>query len=297
MRGSGMGRLSFSAIVMVVLFFSVPAMSPAAGEAPIITGIRVIKAADNGLGVELRADRDMVYTCYKMPQLLKVVIDFPGTAPGRPDTLYRVHSKMIDTIKVVQKSVNDVMVTRVTINLAEDADFRVEADSLNKKMVTVYFRKTALAASPFSTADAATETSKDKTIAESVAVPKNLPEPVIPDSLHPSGPGEMIPRESLTVSSIDFSLDAIIVGAGSAITDFSSFTLSGPDRLVIDIPSAKSTLGVIAVPYNHFGVARARVGMFNGKLRLVFEAGKRRLKNLKIVKTERGLKVVRAAVE
>jgi hypothetical protein len=291
-----MGRLWFSAVVMVLMFISVPAWSLATGGTPTITGIRVVKA-DDGLGVELRADRDLAYTCYEMLQLRKVVIDFPGTASGRPDTLYRVHSKMIDTIKVVQKSVNDVMLTRVAINLTEDADFRVDADSSNKKIVTVYFHKPAHAAAPASTADAATETPGGQPTVESGAGLKNLPVPVIPDTVPHSRPGEMLPHESLTVSSIDFSLDAIVVRAGSAINDFSSFTLNGPDRLVIDIPSAKSAIGAIAVPGNRFGVVRARAGIFNGKLRLVFEAGNKRLKKMAVVKTERGLKVVLAAVK
>ena len=287
----GMGKVCFSVFVML-LFLSVPATGRAEEGIPTITGIRVVKAVD-GLGVELRADRDLVYTCYKMPQLLKVIIDFPGTAPGRPDTLYRVNSGMIDTIKVVRKSVNDVMITRVAVNLAEDADFRVEADRSNKKIVTVYFHAPAHGAPSGSAADAATVPSGETTTGDGTAPPGKLPAPVIPETFPPSGPGEASPRESLTVSSIDFSRDAIVVRAGTAITDFSSFTLSGPNRLVIDIPSAKTPLGVIAVPDNHFGIVRARAGVFNGKLRLVFEGGKR-FGKLAVVKTERGLKVVRA---
>ena len=289
-----MGRFWFPAFGALLLFISVPAGSRAAAGTPTITGIRVIKA-DDGLGVELRADRDMVYTCYKMPQLQKVVIDFPGTAPGRPDTLYRVKSQMIDTIKVVRKSVNDVMLTRVAVNLSEDADFRVEADSSDKKIVTVFFHTPVHAPASIPATGAATETPRENTHVETVAEPGYQPAPVIPDTPPPAGSREMASRESLVVSSIDFSLDAIIIRTGSAITDFSTFTLSGPDRLVIDIPSAKSTLGDIDVPGNHFGIVRARAGMFNGKLRLVFETGKHRLRKLSVVKTERGLKVVRAA--
>ena len=295
-----MGRLRFFVAVLVLLSGAVPSWSRAEGGPPTLTGVRVIKAAE-GLAVELTADREMVSTCYKVPQLQKVVIDLPGTEPGRPDTLYKVYSGLIATIKVLKKSVNGVMVTRVAVDLAEDADFQVDTDSPNKKILTVYFRKPASAApsslnpaaapvaAPPETGEAAAAPLKRES-AETAAAMEKLPAPVIPAPLATHRP-EASP-EIVTVSGIDFSRDAIVIMAGRAITDFRYFTLGDPARLVIDIPSATCTVGVISVSDNRFGIIRARTGVSNGKLRLVFEAGKKSLAGLRVEKTERGLKVV-----
>ena len=283
-----MGRWWISVIIVMLFLASVPGGSQAEGGTPTITGVRVIKGAD-GLGVELSADRNLVYNCYRMPKAHKVVMDFPGTAPGRPDTLYRVNAEMIDTLTLVKATVNDVMITRVTVNLTEDADFRIEAGRASGKAVTIHFSHPAPAGP---TPAASLETERDRATSASVQKPGKLPEPVIPVPVTPARSRDVA---DVNVSSIDISLDAIIVKAGNAIKGFTSFTLSGPDRLVIDIPSVTCTLGAIDVPSNRFGIVRARAGMFDGKLRLVFEAGKKRLKKLSVVPTERGLKVVLAA--
>ena len=281
-----MGRMKFVLTVMLLGFVCVPASIRAEGPLPVIKGIRVIISGD-ALGVEISADKELVYTCSKMPQLLRVVIDFPRTEPGRPDTLFRVKSALISTIKVEKKTINDVMVTRVAVNLAEDADFTVQADPSDKGKMTVYFRRAA----PGSSAGTAAAPPAGAGAEEQPAVEK-LPAPTVPASKAMSKPVVPGTTPSITVRDVIFNADAIEIRTGGAISEFRAFTLRQPGRLVIDIPAAQSTIRSIAVPANRFGVSTARIGHFEGKLRLVFDTGEKPFPGYEVVKTDTGLRVV-----
>lgn len=283
-----MGRMKFVLTVMLLGFVCVPASIRAEGPLPVIKGIRVIISGD-ALGVEISADKELVYTCSKMPQLHRVVIDFPRTEPGRPDTLFRVKSALISTIKVQKKTINDVMVTRVAVNLAEDADFTVQADPSDKGKMTVYFRRAA----PGSSAGTAAAPLAGAGAREQPAVEK-LPSPTVPASKAMSRP---VPGTTppVTVRDVIFNADAIEIRTGGAISEFRAFTLRQPGRLVIDIPAAQSTIRSIAVSANRFGVSTARIGHFEGKLRVVFDAGEKPFPGYEVVKTDAGLRVVLSA--
>src|SRR5664279_629405 len=120
-------------------------------------------------------------------------------------------------------------------------------------MMTVYFRKpvsvaspaTIPAAPPAAPVGAVVESLQEKPVAETVS-PKKLPVPVVPATLPLLRLGGAESRGIVSISSIDFSMDAIVISAGSVVTDFKTFTLSDPERLVIDIPSANSDLAAIA---------------------------------------------------
>jgi len=269
---------------LFVCFAAATARGSAELSAPVVKGIRVYGSGDD-FGVEITADRDLVYTCTKIPPLLRVVIDLPLTEPGRPDTDYRVDSAMISTIRLEKKSINDVPITRIAVNLSEDADYSARLDPVDKKKLTLTLRRNRAAVS------AAAVTEESGTL------------PPAPAAMQPPAPLAASPRQGVppvvataprpvTVSGVNFSGDSIDIQTGSSIGEFRAFTLHEPERLVIDIPAARSTVSSIAVPANRFGVSAARIGIFEGKLRLVFDAGKKPLPGYSIENTGSGLRVM-----
>jgi type IV pilus assembly protein PilQ len=93
--------------------------------------------------------------------------------------------------------------------------------------------------------------------------------------------------------------DAVEIISGAAIAHYDAFKLSGPERLVVDIPGAVTTLKSREVKVGKFGVSRLRVGVYPDKTRLVFDAAdaKAGLPLHIIQKTAKGLKITFAAAK
>jgi type IV pilus assembly protein PilQ len=273
-------------LAAMVLGLCAPAWVQAEVALPVFKGIRVFRSGD-GLGVEISADKNFEYTCSKMPQLLKVVVDLPRTELGKPDTVYKYKSAMISSIWLEKKTINGVMITRVSVNLTEDADFTARTDPSDSKKMTVFLRKLA----PGSNTAAAVTMPGDTGREQQPAVGKPSA-PVAPASKVVLSPVVPVNKQPITVTGVHCGADTIEIKSGGNISEFKAFTLQQPGRLVIDIPGAQTALSSIAVPANRFGVLKARIGIFEGRLRLVFDTGKKPFPDYDVVKTGAGLKVV-----
>lgn len=171
-----MGRIKFVLTAMLMGIVCAPPSVQAAGTVAVLKEIRVIKSGDT-LGIEISADKDLEYTCYKLPEFYRIVVDLPRTEPGRPDTAFKVKSTMISTIKIQKKRINDVPTTRVSVYLDEDADYTVKVDPADKRKLTVYFSKAA----PAPAAGAmAPKQEKPSTVVPSAG--EKLPVPAAPSS-------------------------------------------------------------------------------------------------------------------
>jgi len=286
-----MGRMKaiFMTLAMLALICA-PAVIRAEEPLPVVKGIRVFVSGDN-LGVEITADKNFEYTCTKMPHLLRVVVDLPLSEPGRPDTVYKYKSALISTIELQKKEINNVTITRFSINLTEDADFTAQKDASDKTKLTLMFRRLA----PGSTAGTAAakppvpvakvQPAAEKPAALAAPVPKPVSTPV-------SGINQPV-----TITAVDCGADAIEIRSNGNIGDFEAFTLEQPGRLVIDISGAQSTLRSIGMPANRLGVIKARVAIFEGKLRVVLDAGAKPFPRYDVVKTATGLRIVSLAAK
>lgn len=125
-------------LLATVLFGLVSATtaSEAAMPVPVVRAFRVV-SYEGTIGIEITTDREIVFTCTKMPALLRFVIDLHRTDPGRNDTVYKVYADKISTIRLEKRTINDEPVTRITVNLTDDMDFTTRIDPANRKRVTI----------------------------------------------------------------------------------------------------------------------------------------------------------------
>ncbi|NVO01049.1 MAG: AMIN domain-containing protein [Geobacteraceae bacterium] len=267
-----MRSMIFFLALLLATWVSCPALCLAEMPVPVLKGIRVFPAGES-FGVEITTDKDLVYTCTKIPPLRKIIVDLPNTEPGRPDTEYKIDSALIADIRFARIFINDVLITRILINLKEDADYSASLDPSNRKSLTVMLHKVAAAAAPAVVSPGST----------------NLPQSGV--SRPEVKPLNTEPPSPVTVSAVSFTADAIDIHTNSQVAEFKAFTLPEPGRLVIDIPAARSSIKAITVPANGFGIVSARIGKFEGKLRLVFTTGRQPFPGYSVEKQSTGLRV------
>ena len=279
-----MGRMKTVLLAVVLGVLSAPSWLQADGALPVINGLRVFRSGDN-IGVEVSADKGVEYTCSKMPQLLRVVIDLPQTELGELNNVYKYKAPMLSEVRLEKKSINGVTLTRVSINLSEDAEFTAGTTPDQTKVRVMLHKKAAGSASGAvavapGTPDAKGAAAVGKTPAPLAAAAKAAPAPASSER-----------KQEITVSAVNCDDDGIEIVSGGSIGNFKAFILQQPGRLVIDIPGARTTLGSIAIPPNRFGIVRARIAPFEGKLRVVFDTGAQPFPNYQLVKTATGLRI------
>ena len=267
-KGLGMGTLKVFFAVLLSVVFSPLLVCGADEPSPVVKDIRVVRSGEK-LGVEITSDQNIDYSCTKILQLQKIIVDLPRTEPGRSDTKFKVPSTIISTIHLAKKTINDVPVTRITINLSEDADFTDVIDPKNKNKLTIYLRKPP-------SAQPATPTAVN-------------PKPIVRKQETSLG---MQSAELVSVTGVSFNANAILIQTDAAVPVFNAFTKREPGRLVIEIPKARSEIKSITVPENRFGIEVGQIDMSEGILKLVFYVGKKPFPAFHIEKNSSGLRVI-----
>lgn len=93
--------------------------------------------------------------------------------------------------------------------------------------------------------------------------------------LVPVVPEPTLQNSRVVIKKIVIGKNNIELRASGRIENFKSLKLSKPERLVLDIPGARSNLAAKAQAIKKFGVSKLRVGMYPGYVRVVLEsAGK-----------------------
>lgn len=93
------------------------------------------------------------------------------------------------------------------------------------------------------------------------------------------------------VSAIAASGEGIEITVRGGIDTFSTFKLTKPDRIVLDIPGVKNGIVTRSMAINKFGVGQARLGSYPGKVRIVLDAAKGSFPAYRVMKSDHGLQV------
>ncbi len=276
-----------TAFIAIALLFSIVSIGQTAPAAP--GTIKEIKTGGTASPrIEIVADQPPTeMTCYTMPQLRRAVVDLYGLEPGQMAPNVPADTSLIRRITVQRKIINERVLSRIIIELAKDADVSIIPQTQDRKRVFVAIKPTPAATTPPPAPKAgskATTTQPSQTpppVSAAKASAKPPLQPVVPDL----GPPPI-------VSSVKPGRDGIDIVAQTSIERFTTFTLTNPGRLVIDITKGGTTMPASEMALNRFGVQKLRIGRYPDKLRLVLDAGTKEFPSHTVQKTGTGLKII-----
>ena len=210
----------------------------------------------------------VTYTSYKTTAPLRLVVDFSQAVPAEnlssalppgKGAFKRVSVKRFDTDAGV--------LTRMEIELAQDINGVITPSVDKQNTLRISFPDYKPAAATVASAPV-----------ESVPAAA-LQEP------QPENKGESI------VSAIAGRGDQIQIFMTGAPLDYRTFRLAKPERVVIDIPGAKSSADLKIVQLNAAGIATARIGSTVDRVRIVLDAASADLPDARISRNDAGLVV------
>lgn len=285
----------------------------------VYASLQAIKVSSDGSVIEIAADRPITYTFYRMSEPAKAVIDLAQTDPGSVPQSIEVNTGNVKRIEVAKHSFGGGFLSRVEVMLGKEENFAVSPDPADKNKLLVSFVNAPAEENqakpvvkeeimPLAKAEEAKPMAVDPAKADAPAVVAQTAAPVegsisgvaqdekqgkaeVKAETKGESPSNNAPPQDRIVSAVNVVSDGVEIIA-SGVDTFNSFKLTKPDRLVVDIFGAKSSIASKTLAINSFGVAKARVGITPEKVRIVFDAAKENLSSAQVVKTGTGLKVV-----
>lgn len=252
---------------------------------PALRDIRVTGEGDNAQ-VIISADRPVAYTFYTVANPPKGVVDIAQVQPGAYTKPVEINSGNIKRIETARFGEGDAAMTRVEVFLSRDVEMTATTDSKDKGTMRLAF-----VPEPVSTP--AKDSGAEAPVQEPVAAQNSQPE----QSPVTSAPAEPAPAKAAdAITAITPRKDFLEIQTSGEVTDFKTFRLTKPERLVLDVFGVRADMAQKVVPINSMGIGTVRVGAYPEKVRLVLDAAGDRLPEFSVRKTAAGLVVAPPAV-
>ena len=209
----------------------------------------------------------VTYTSYKTTAPLRLVVDFSQAVPADGLNSQFPGKGAFKRVSVKRFDTDAGILTRMEIELAQNIDGVITPSIDKQNILKISFPDykpaavTVVEAQPVS----------DPAVALQEATPEAL--------------GES------TVTGIAGRGDLIQIFMAGAARDYRTFRLAKPERVVIDIPGAKSAADLKIVQLNTAGIATARVGTTVDRVRIVLDAASDDLPDARIAKNDAGIVV------
>ncbi len=247
--------------------------------------IQSVSVAPDASQVDISVSHPGTFTFYKTTDPAKAVIDLADTEPGSFQYL-DVNVGDIKRVDATKHVFSGGYMTRVEISLVKDVDFTVGVDPADKNKLVVKF--------PHQVKDAAVAPAQEPVLAPAAVAKTSSVAPVVP--------AEPVTPVAIQNKKIDASQERVVSGirpdesgveidVAGGVDTYNAFKMTKPDRIVVDVFGAKSSIGPNSVPVNAFGVGKARIGLTSDKVRIVLDSAKGVLAPYAVTKTDRGLMV------
>jgi type IV pilus assembly protein PilQ len=254
-------------------------------KAPVL--IQSVQMKGEGAAAELvvSASVPTTYTSYKTTIPNRLVIDFSQASPADGLTTIQINKGPVKDVSFKSFETDAGILTRMEVFLTQDLDPRItpSADKPGELVISFPgFKQPELRqlAQPESKPVEVTQPE----VSSAVEQPQKQTEPPVPVATTPDG-------VVLLVTTISVNAGAIEIGLSGPVSDYKTFRLNKPERVVVDIPNAKIGAVEKLVQLNSAGVSTARVGSYPDKVRVVFDSMNGSLPDTVIEKTASGLRV------
>lgn len=226
------------------------------------------------------ASQAVTYTSYKSSSPARLVIDFSHALPDDGLSGPAINQGPVSAVTLKRFDTEAGVLTRMEIFLSQDLEPVIipVADRVGELRVTF----------PGYTPVVKPREGDPKQTSEI----KVAPAPKDQASTTPEGIAKTSVIEHLLVKDVKVTDKEVHIVCNTQVPDYKLFRLNKPERLVIDLPGAKTTMLEKLLQLNVAGISTVRIGAYVDKVRLVFDAINGSLNDPAVEKTADGLKLI-----
>ena len=218
----------------------------------------------------------VMYTSYKTVAPARLVVDFAQVmlADGLP--AHVAGKAAVKAVMIKRYDTDAGVLTRMEIHLSQDIEPVVSPAEGKQNVLRVSFpgyKPVVMAAA-----------ASDMAVAPVEPTAPAAQQPLVTPAVHSA-------TTEAVVTGITGTGDTIQIDVQGTVTDFKTFRLSKPERVVVDLMGVKAAPALKIVPVNAAGISTARVGSYSDKTRIVLDAINGGLSDAVVVKNEAGVSV------
>ncbi len=251
--------------------------------------IQSLQMKGDGAGSELiiAASMPPTYTSYKTSAPQRLVVDFSQAIPVDSLSDTNFDKGPVKGVTIKRFDTDAGVLTRMEIFLTQDVDpvITPSVDKIGELRISFPGFKPDVTA-PSAKQESTTVAQPEAALAPVLSKPEPAKE-VAPSTTHEA----VMP----VITDVVAQAGGIAIVTQTPITDYKTFRLNKPERVVVDILNAKLNMPNKLVQLNVAGVSTARVGSYPDKVRVVFDAINGALPEASFDKTQTGLMVLFAA--
>lgn len=231
--------------------------------------IQAVQLVGDEAAIELliTTSSPVTYTSYRSVAPARLVLDFSQTVPADGLSAEVAGKGAVKAVVVKRYDTDAGILTRMEIHLAQDIDPVVTPVAGKQHLLRVTFPGYKPAPVVASAAETATAPVSTATQSQVAAVAESA------------------------VTGITGAADTIQIEVQGTVTDFKTFRLTKPERVVVDLMGVKAAPALKIVAVNAAGISTARVGSYNDKTRIVLDAVNGGLPDAVVVKNAAGVAV------
>ena len=269
---SGRRKVCFISVVILALFYSAcsvvtqvppPPKEDVKKEAFVIPPhvLRYIQVDNTKVDLHLRpyGTGSLNYSAFKFHNPLKLVIDLPNTKAENVSYPLTVENEIIGKIETIMFEYKSQPFTRVEIGLSQDASYSID-QGREEIWVSFYPAKTQDNSS-------GNEAKSKPAVTEGITSKKPLPSSLLGEKEYEQPASKVLEIQTMTSEE---GFDIYIIGNGK-IAKYDLLILDRPPRLVVDLFGITTTEVKGNLKVESDMVKRIRVGIHDGKVRVVFD--------------------------
>jgi hypothetical protein len=199
------------------------------------------------------------YSAFKFHNPLKLVIDLPNTKAENVSYPLTVENEIIGKIETIMFEYKSQPFTRVEIGLSQDASYSID-QGREEIWVSFYPAKTQDNSS-------GNEAKSKPAVTEGITSKKPLPSSLLGEKEYEQPASKVLEIQTMTSEE---GFDIYIIGNGK-IAKYDLLILDRPPRLVVDLFGITTTEVKGNIKVESDMVKRIRVGIHDGKVRVVFD--------------------------
>lgn len=278
--------------VILLTSLAVPALSEEINQLDVAT-VKNVSFSHQGKSdlIEISADRPLVYSYYRLNGPLRAVVDLAQTDPGTFTAPLTFKSTNVTEARLHRYELTSGLLTRIEMVMAPGSDFSVKVAAGDKRKLIISFTGPS---TPMTTAATSVEPAPKANMEPPAALA-----PAVPQKKQEQAPVKTTDTSSAVGSgSAKKLLGIIVVPEGidmqtdAPVTSFNTFTLTKPERLVVDVPGVLNLITKNKLTIGTFGIDTARLGEHEGKSRIVFESSNGSLQKYTVARIDKGLRLV-----
>lgn len=226
------------------------------------------------------ASQAVTYTSYKSSSPARLVIDFSHALPDDTLSSLAINQGPVSAVTLKRFDTEAGVLTRMEIFLSQDLEPVIlpVPDRSGELRVTFPGYIPAVVKPREGDVKPSPEIKADTVLKEQATTTDTAPKVPI--------------AEPLLVKDVKVTDKAVHVICNTQVSDYKLFRLNKPERLVIDLPGAKTTMLEKLLQLNVAGISTVRVGAYVDKVRLVFDAINGSLNDPAVEKVADGLKLI-----